>query len=149
EAGPNVTSYTWWGASPGTTYRLYVSAYNATGESLPSNVVTVTTLAPPAAPGNLVATPVSGDHIDLTWADRSTNEDRFKLYVSTDGVNWTWCAEAAANATSYSWWGASPGTTYRFYATAANGAGDSGPSNVATATTPVPPAAPSNLTATA
>ncbi len=36
---------------------------------------------PPAAPGNVVADPVIGgwDQIDITWEDRSTNEDRFEV----------------------------------------------------------------------
>ena len=45
-AGANATAYTWTGASPGTTYSFYVTAYNAIGESAPSNAAVVT---PPAA----------------------------------------------------------------------------------------------------
>jgi titin len=43
---------------------------------------------------------------------------------------------AGANVTSWTWWGASPNTTYYFRVVASNAAGDSDPSNTASATTP-------------
>src|SRR5205085_240317 len=55
-AAANATAYTWTRAAPGTTYSFRVTAYNAAGESAPSNTPTVTTPAPPAAPGHLAAT---------------------------------------------------------------------------------------------
>src|SRR5207244_2675040 len=66
-----------------------------------------------AAPSGLTATAAaSGTQVDLTWADNSSNETGFNVYESTDGVNFTLLATAAANATSYSWTAASPGTAY-------------------------------------
>src|SRR5206468_3824615 len=111
-AGANATSYSWTAASPGTSYSFRVSAYNSNGDSAPSNVVSVTTPSAPAAPSGMTAVAVSSTRIDLAWTDNSSNEDGFKLFRSTDGVNWTWFATPAAGGTSYSWFGASPSTTY-------------------------------------
>jgi fibronectin type 3 domain-containing protein len=135
-AGANATVYSWTGAAPGTSYSFQVTAYDAAGESAPSNNAAATTPALPVAPSNLAATAVSGSRIDLTWADNSTNEDGFKLYRSTDGINWVWFATAGANATAYTWTGASPASTYYFRVTAYNAMGDSDPSNTASLVTP-------------
>src|SRR5207248_4531067 len=98
-----------------------------------SNTATVTTPAPPAAPSSLAATAAaSGTRVDLAWADNASNEAGFKVYESTDGVNWALLTTADANATAYSWSGAAPGTTYPFPVTAYNAAGESAPSNTAT-----------------
>src|SRR5207253_2116563 len=121
-AGADATAYTWWGASPGTTYSFQVTAYNAVGESAPSYTATVTTPTPPAAPSGPTATAAGRGRIDLTWSDNSGNEDGFKLYYSHDGVNWVWFATADANMTAYTWWDGSPGTTYYFRITAYNAA---------------------------
>src|SRR5439155_7235735 len=72
--GPDVTSYTWWAASPGGTYSFRVVSYNSAGDSAPSNAATVTTPGAPAAPSNLSATAVSASRVDLAWTDNSTNE---------------------------------------------------------------------------
>src|SRR5439155_13588837 len=145
------TSYSWFGASPSTTYSFRATAYNAAGESAPTNVASVTTPSTvPAAPGNLTATAAaSGRQIDLTWADNSTNESGFNVYLSTDGLTYSVLTTAAANATGFSWTGASPGASYSFRVTAFNANGESAPSNAASVTTPGAPAAPSGLAAMA
>src|SRR5439155_14842908 len=136
----------------GSTYYFYVTASSSTGDSAPSNTATVTTPAPPAAPSNLAGTAVSTAQVNLSWTDNSVSPNlatSFKIYRSTDNVSFSWFASAAQGATSYSWLGGSPGTTYYFYVTASNAAGDSAASNTATVTTMGLPAAPSNLTAMA
>src|SRR5205807_122839 len=81
----------------------------------------------------------NGSQVNLAWADNANNEDGFKVYASSDGVHYTWVAAVGANATAYTWWGGSPGTTYSFYVTASNAAGHSAPSNTASVTPPAPP----------
>src|SRR5439155_3586380 len=133
--GATATSYSWTGASPGTSYWFRVTAASAGGESAPSNTATATTPggATPAAPSNLTATAAAnGMQVDLTWADNSTNETGFKVYKSTDGVNFTLLATAGANATSYTWTGAAPGTAYSFQVSSYNETGESAVSNCAT-----------------
>src|SRR5205807_430666 len=70
---------------------------------------------------------------------------------STDGVTFSQVA-VLGNVTSYKDTGLSAGSKYYYEVAASNASGTSALSNVANATTtaaPVPPAAPSNLTATA
>src|SRR5206468_2341425 len=133
--GAGMTGYNWTSASPGTVYSFQVSAYNAAGKSAVSNTATATTPAtPPAAPTNLVAAAAAnGTQVNLTWTDNSTNETGFKVYKSTDGVNFALLATAGANATSFSWTTAAQGTTYSFRVTAYNSSGESAASNTATA----------------
>src|SRR5206468_3195896 len=149
--GAGMTGYNWTSASPGTVYSFQVSAYNAAGKSAVSNTATATTPAtPPAAPTNLVATAAAnGTQVNLTWTDNSTNETGFKVYLSTDGVNYAFLATAGAGSSAYTWTGASPGASYSFEVTAVNAVGESAASNTATVTTPGLPVAPSNVVATA
>ncbi|MBN1670496.1 MAG: hypothetical protein JXR37_05665 [Kiritimatiellae bacterium] len=94
----------------------------------------------PAAPAELSATPVSAWRVALTWADRSDNEDGFRLERRVSGQDWTGAlATVAANATSYADTGAQPDTAYRYRVRAFNAAGNSAYGDVAYATTPSVP----------
>jgi Calcineurin-like phosphoesterase/Fibronectin type III domain len=138
--GPNVTSYSNTGRSASTTYYYRVKAINAQGNSAYSNIAGATTFAPatvnPSAPDDLTATAVSGTQINLTWSDNSNNEDGFKLYRSTDGVNFTQISKPAANVTAYADTSCVPATTYYYRIRAYNAKGNSGYSNTAQARTP-------------
>ncbi len=150
--GPNQTSYLDQGLAPATLYIYQVRATNAGGDSAFSNQAGATTLPnPPAAPSGLTATAVSGSQINLAWGDNSSNEAEFVLEVSTDGgTTFAFLATRGANVTSYSHAGLAPETTRHYRVKARNAGGESAWSNVASATTPqVPPATPTNLTATA
>jgi subtilisin family serine protease len=116
---------------------------------------------PPAAPANdpsdLAATPVSSSQINLAWTDNSTDEDQvdgFEIHRcqgSAECTNFAVVATVAANAVGYSNTGLSANTLYRYKVRAYNSGGTSEFSNPAQATTqpaPVPPAAPTSLTAT-
>jgi hypothetical protein len=105
----------------------------------------------PNAPSGLSASAKSATEVLLNWADNSYNETGFKLEQKT-GAEGTYAqiATVGANITAFSNTGLTPGTTYYYRIRATNGAGDSGYSNeVMVATPQVPPAAPSNLAATA
>ena len=147
--GANVTSRSNTNLTAGTPYYYRVLAYNAGGTSDYSNTASATTFSVPAAPSNLTATAVSSSRIDLSWTDNSSDETGFRIYRSTNGVNFTWYYSAAQNATTYSDTGRAGATTYYYRVTAQNSTGNSDFSNTASATTFGAPAAPSNLTATA
>jgi hypothetical protein len=149
--GPNVTSYSNTSLTVNKTYYYRVRAYNAGGNSAYSNEVNVTTLPkPPKAPGNLTATAVSKNQINLAWADSSNNETGFKIErkASPAGV-FGLIATVGANVTSYSNTGLVVDKTYYYRVRAYNAGGHSAYSNEANATTlPALPKAPSNLIAT-
>jgi len=111
----------------------------------------VTNNGVPAAPTNLTASAISSSQIRLNWQDNSNNEGRFEIFRSTDGTTFTFRAQVGINVTSFTDSGLTAGTTYFYRVRAVNSFGNSGWSNVASATpggtsTGVP-AAPSNLTA--
>jgi len=106
--------------------------------------------SPPAAPSVLAASPLSTSQMSLSWNDNAVDETGFQIERSTNGVSFNLAGTAGANAAGYTDSGLSAGTSYWYRVRAINAYGQSGYSNVATATTPIsPPAAPSGLTATA
>ena len=107
---------------------------------------------PPAAPTNLTATAVSCNQIDLAWTDNANNEDGFAIERSLDGTVFAQLGTIPANQTTFSDTTVLASTTYWYRVRAFNAGGYSAYSNTASATTPscsYPPAAPTNLTATA
>ncbi len=145
----NTTSFSLTNLPASTTYWFRVRAYDSPNYSDYSNTASATTQPAPAAPTNLAATAVSSAQVNLSWVDNATNEAGFKVERSTDGVNFTQIAMPTANVTTYAATGLAPGTTYTFRVRAYDGSNNSAYSNVASATTTAPPAAPTNLTATA
>lgn len=140
------------GLLAGTTYYYVVSAANVFGVSPDSAETSVTTLAPDA-PGGLTATAISSTVIQLTWT--AISGVTYNVYSSTDPdflpANNNLIASGLVG-NGYSDIGQIPSTTYYYYVTAESNDVESLVSTKASATTfpvPVPPDAPSNLTATA
>lgn len=139
--GPNVTSFTNGGRTSEAQVCYRVIAFNANGDSSPSNTDCTT---PPAGPTNLVATKVDHQAIDLTWTDNSGVEDGYEVQRSTagEGGPFSVIANLAANTTSYRDSGLNSNTTYWYRVRAKKDGGFSDFSNVASATTdPAPPGA--------
>lgn len=98
------------------------------------------TAVPPTAPTGLTATAVSQTTINLAWADTASNETGFEVERSPDGsTGWMQIAAPAANSVSFSSSGLTAGTTYYYRVRAVGTAGASAFSNVASATTQLPP----------
>ncbi|MDD5194775.1 MAG: fibronectin type III domain-containing protein [Candidatus Omnitrophica bacterium] len=129
-------------AVPSLTY-----AYDALGNRLNLAVSGVT---PPAAPTNLTAASISSSQINLAWQDKSNNEEGFKIERSLNQTSgFIQAASVGANITSFNNTGLNADTIYFYKVKAYNSGGDSAYTNIANATTAqVPPAAPTNLTAT-
>jgi hypothetical protein len=135
-----VTSYSDTGRPANTKYYYYVLAYNSFGSSANSNTAAATTFpvatTPPAAPTNLAASASSSNEVTLTWKDNSTDEKAFKVYRSTDAVNYTDIAHPGPNSTSYTDTGRTANTTYYYKVRAYNDAGSSAYSNTVSVRTP-------------
>jgi cytoskeletal protein RodZ len=116
----------------------------------------VVVAGPPSleAPSNLTATAVSASQINLTWVDNSAKETGNLIEQSTNGSTFTEIASVGENVTSYSITNLSDSTTYyyrvRSYRTKGQSTTFSDYSNTANDTTfplPMPPTAPTNLSA--
>jgi titin len=132
----NATNYSDINLSASTAYSYRVRAYEGVNHSEYSIAAAAATLAPPAAPTNLVATVVSSSRIDLQWTDGATYEDGFKIERSTDGVNFVHLSTRGANSTTYANTGLVPGTVYHYRLRAYDGPNHSGYSDVVSAATP-------------
>jgi large repetitive protein len=146
--GAGVKTYQSTGLNAATQYTYRVCAYNANGDSTYSNTASATTYAT-KVPLNLAATPASGTQINLSWTDNSTDETGFSIERKT-GSSGTWAeiATVGANVTSYANTGLAVGTTYYYRMRAFTALGYSAYTSQVSATTPTPPAAPTNLTLT-
>jgi hypothetical protein len=91
-----------------------------------------TEAAVPAVPTDLTAPGVSSSQINTKWTG-SAEASSYKVERSTD--NRTYSAVGTTKETSYADLGLSAGTTYYYRVRATNAAGDSAPSNIASATT--------------
>jgi len=93
-----------------------------------------TPIPPPAAPTGLVASALDATDIGLSWTG-SSGATTYKIQRSADGST-GWAQVGASAGTTFTDVGLTPSTTYFYRVVASNGSGDSGPSNVASATTP-------------
>ena len=103
----------------------------------------------PAPPTSLTCEAVSSSQINLSW-DASAEADGYYVY-RCEGTNCTPAAQIhTASGTSWSDTELSTSTTYRYWLTAYNGAGESDYSSIAScATQGIPPEAPTSLNCTA
>ena len=128
-----------------TAYSYEVTAFNAGGESKPSNTASATTQSE-QAPTNLTSTSGttgSGRHrrdfVRLSWTDHSTDADGIHIERCTGSTCTTFSeiATAGANATTYTDNTVARQATYSYRVRAHSPGGFSGYSNVTTVTTPL------------
>lgn len=128
--------------SEGTAYEYRVLSANAAGRTASAPVAATTWPTPPTS---VVATATSGVDVRLTWVDASLGETGHRLERRAPGGTFAAIGTAPADATSAQV-GATEGTALEYRVVAVN-AGGASPSLVASVTTP--PAAPTDLAATA
>ena len=139
--------------SPGRTYYYRVRSVSWTGTSAASNETSASIpYGPPAAPSHLwIGTwwPLPGYR--LRWLDNADNETQFRVERKIGATgSWALLTTAPADLQSIVLTDLAPATTYSYRVRAYNRRGALAYSNVAILRTPDgPPAAPSNLIATA
>ncbi len=133
EAAPY--EFTWGDVDTGN-YSLRAKATSDNGAYAYSGSVTMTVSdVLPNAPGNLTATAISSNRIDLSWTDNSTNENLFRIERSTNGTTFVQIASAGAGVTGFSDSGLTGNITYYYRVRAQNSAGNSSYSNTGNTTT--------------
>lgn len=120
-------------------------------QSVMSTVVSVHTPAPPAAPTDLVAMPVSDAKIGLTWSASASGGlaiQNYHIYRGTTSANMAQLSVVLV--TSYTDSTASPGATYYYAVQSADTGADLSPTSQSVrVTVPSLPSAPTGLVATA
>lgn len=106
-----------------------VIAFNAAGDSPPSNTDCTT---PPAAPTALTATAADGPAIDLAWTDNSAVEDGYEVLRATDGLTFSTVANLPANSAHHRDVGVNSTISYAYRVQAKKDNGFSDLSNTAT-----------------
>jgi len=129
--------------SAGKTYKFQVKAVNSEGESVPSNIISVTLVRPPAPQGaNITNETRSGCTIGWTGVDNATS------YLVVERDNQPFTVEYAPMPLTFAGitYGANPaGKIFNFQVKAVNFMGSSDPSN--TASVRLAPDVPTNLEA--
>jgi hypothetical protein len=98
--------------------------------------------ATPAAPQGLSVITPSPTTATLSWQDTSSNEDAFRVELSTSGGAFQEVGTTSPNVTSATFSNLTPSTSYAFRVRASNASGFSEYSNTASVTTPAAPAPP-------
>ena len=141
--GPNVTSSLDGGLASEQQVCYRVIAFNAGGNSAPSNDDCT---APPAAPTGLSATVVDEPAVDLAWTDNSAVEDGYEVQRAVaEGGPYSVVANLPANSTTYRDVAVISNTTYWYQVRAKKDGGFSDFSNVASAAVSCVPTSPTDI----
>ncbi|MCI4358291.1 MAG: fibronectin type III domain-containing protein [Thermoplasmata archaeon] len=130
------------GMATGTTYAFDVTAWNSTGQSVPSNCVTQTTAQVPAAPTRLDVASANGSSISVSWTNPGggglvSTTLYFEAGTNCSGTMTAKSIYGARETATLT--GLSPGTEYALAVTAWNATGQSQKSTCVTATTSFAP----------
>ena len=133
-------------------YRVAAVDYHGTEGAATAASATRGQADAPAAPSNLQSTAATATTVGLAWLDNSPAETNFTVQRRVGNGAWQTVSVLPANATTFSDSGLAAGTAYEYRVFASNGSGNSAFSNIARVTTAAPatpPAAPTNLAASA
>ncbi|HMT09231.1 MAG TPA: fibronectin type III domain-containing protein, partial [Pyrinomonadaceae bacterium] len=92
----------------------YAVANNLNTAAIPALKSYVFTPNVPAAPTGLNFTGVAATSMNVNWTDNASNEVGYAVYRSTDGTNYTFMTQTAANVTTFADSPLTPSTNY-FY----------------------------------
>ena len=129
----NTVSHTVFGLTEGDTYTFAVRAFNSRGDSDPSNSLSVTIVAAPAAPTGFTAS--AGDsHVELSWGDPGNSSITMYQYQQAANGAWTDIPGSGSLTTSHLVSGLTNNQQYAFRVRAVNRAGEGAASPPVTAT---------------
>src|SRR5262245_22036127 len=143
--GPNITTFTDTGLTPGNMYSYEVVAYNSGGDSYRASTFGQATPIP--APAPLLVLSVTANTVALGWSDVYNNEDGFRV-KRFDPVSGTMVTIAilVPNVTEFLDTGLSPGVSYSYEVVAFNSGGESYAASTMAQPTPVPSPGPLLIT---
>lgn len=136
---PNNNAFMVRGLRPSTTYFFQVKAANPGNFEAVTNSASAATLnllqGTPKAPVALRVIFISDDVLELEWTDEAGDETGFRVFRSTDNLNFSQIAELNSNISRFVDNSLNLGQTYYYYVLAFNNTGPSGASNTVRATT--------------
>jgi hypothetical protein len=130
-AGGNIAESIVESVGPGT---YYVQVLAFSGDTTYHLAMSQSPVTAPAAPSNLIATPLSASQIKLTWIDNADNNTNYIVERSTDGKLFT-PLPSIGDVATFTDSGLSSGKKYYYEVRATLGALSSDFSNIASATT--------------
>ena len=133
------TSYNDTTIAPGTSYGYRIRAFNAIGSSYSSVQFATTpndTAQAPAAPSDLTLASLSGTFATISWADNSSNEEKFLIQRGWNQTAYTTIKEVPSGTTSTTIYLASAAVQDIRVVARNTAGGNSEPSNVLTIATP-------------
>ncbi|MDB5322333.1 MAG: repeat-containing protein [Phycisphaerales bacterium] len=128
----NVVNYSNTALDTDSVHYYRVTPFNASGDGATTTINRRTLLA---APTNIAATPASATSITVNW-DNSSGESGYRIERLSGSV-WVLAGTTAADVTSFTSTGLTPGRTYYFRVRAVNDAGVSAVSATVYALTPL------------
>lgn len=137
--GPSTFTYTWFGASPDTTYTAYVRAVDNVANQVDSNTVIVTTPSDGGGGGGsvtppvLTATDVTASSVTLEWTPATSPEgiQSYQVHLEPGGL----IRVEGPDSTGWTDTAVFPNTTYTYFVRAVDNLGATADSNQVTVTT--------------
>ena len=123
----NITYYLDYHVEPYTYYYYRIKAINEDGESASSNEAAAQTKSlphsPPRKPANMQGVFDGTSNVELTWDDKSDNEDAFYIYKGETPSTLAFLDSVGADTTVYNDYMIESGHTYYYYLAASNAFG--------------------------
>lgn len=139
------------GLTGNTTYHYQIESFDLGGNVSPPATVAITTknTTPPNPPTNLTAAAISGQQVTLKWTPSAGNVQvsSYLLFRGASLANMVQVQQLSSATTTFTNGHLTPGATYYYGLEAVSKGLDSPMSNIAVVTTPAPPPAPTNLSA--
>ena len=125
--------------------KLVMDSPGSGGAIADFNWMQITPAAMPQVPTGLALTPASSTELDLSWASSDATVTGFQILRQMAGGGFVQVATLGAAVRSYADTDLATNTSYGYEVIAINGSGSSLFAGPMTATTPIPPGAPTNF----